>query len=479
MNLPDINIPTQGLGNIDKIHFVGVGGTGMSGIAEVLSNLGYTVSGSDIRPSAVTRRLEEQGVTVYIGHTKDNVDNVDVVVTSTAVDKSNEEVKEAYQNRIPVIPRAEMLAELMRFRFGIAIAGTHGKTTTTSLTASILGEGGLDPTFVIGGRLNSVGANAKLGLGQYLVAEADESDASFLHLQPMVSVVTNIDQDHLETYGGSYQKLKETFLEFLHHLPFYGLAVMCIDDAGVQDILPEITKPIKTYGVHKHADIRATKIQQKGMQTYFTVERQGDYQPLDVKLNMPGWHNMLNALASIAIATHLDVDDAAIVKSLETFQGIGRRFQLNGDIEFNGGLISLVDDYGHHPREVAATLEALEQAWPERRKVVVFQPHRYTRTRDLFEDFVDVLSTVNVLVLLDIYTAGETEIVGADGKALSRAIRTRGQVDPVFVKDQHDLAVILSGIVKKDDVILTMGAGNVGQIAAELPEALAEALKQK
>ncbi|MCK5889913.1 MAG: UDP-N-acetylmuramate--L-alanine ligase, partial [Methylococcales bacterium] len=433
-----MNIPTRGLGNIDKIHFVGVGGTGMSGIAEVLSNLGYTVSGSDIRASVVTRRLEDQGVTVHIGHTKENVENVDVVVTSTAVDKSNEEVKAAYQNRIPVIPRAEMLAELMRFRFGIAIAGTHGKTTTTSLTASILGEGGLDPTFVIGGRLNSVGANAKLGLGQYLVAEADESDASFLHLQPMISVVTNIDQDHLETYGGSYFRLKGTFLEFLHHLPFYGLAVMCIDDAGVQDILADITKPIKTYGVHKNADIRATNIQQQGLQTLFTVERRGGYPSLDIKLNMPGQHNMLNALASIAIATHLEVNDQAIVKSLEEFQGVGRRFQLNGDIEFNGGLISFVDDYGHHPTEVAATLEALDQAWPDRRKVVVFQPHRYTRTRDLFEDFVDVLSTVNVLVLLDIYTAGETEIIGADGKALSRAIRTRGQVDPVFVGDQNE-----------------------------------------
>ncbi len=479
MNLPDINIPTRGLGNIDKIHFVGVGGTGMSGIAEVLSNLGYTVSGSDIRASVVTRRLEDQGVTVHIGHTKENVENVDVVVTSTAVDKSNEEVKAAYQNRIPVIPRAEMLAELMRFRFGIAIAGTHGKTTTTSLTASILGEGGLDPTFVIGGRLNSVGANAKLGLGQYLVAEADESDASFLHLQPMISVVTNIDQDHLETYGGSYFRLKGTFLEFLHHLPFYGLAVMCIDDAGVQDILADITKPIKTYGVHKNADIRATNIQQQGLQTLFTVERRGGYPSLDIKLNMPGQHNMLNALASIAIATHLEVNDQAIVKSLEEFQGVGRRFQLNGDIEFNGGLISFVDDYGHHPTEVAATLEALDQAWPDRRKVVVFQPHRYTRTRDLFEDFVDVLSTVNVLVLLDIYTAGETEIIGADGKALSRAIRTRGQVDPVFVGDQNELATILSGIVKKGDVILTMGAGNVGQIATELPGKLADVLKQK
>jgi UDP-N-acetylmuramate--alanine ligase len=476
MNMPDIQRPTQLLGVIKKIHFVGVGGTGMSGIAEVLSNLGYQVSGSDIRESAVTKRLEQEGVTVYIGHCKENVENVDVVVTSTAVDRKNEEVDAAYINRIPVIPRAEMLAELMRFRFGIAVAGTHGKTTTTSLTASILAEGGLDPTFVIGGRLNSAGTNAKLGLGQYLVAEADESDASFLHLQPMMAVVTNIDQDHMETYGGSFQRLKETFLEFLHHLPFYGLAVMCLDDEGVQSILPDIAKPVKTYGVHEDADVRAVNVKQHGMQTSFTVERWGDHKTLQVTLNMPGWHNMLNALASIAIATRLDVDDQAIIKSLGSFKGIGRRFQLNGDIAVGDGHLTLVDDYGHHPREVAATFEAMRQAWPNRRKVVVFQPHRYTRTRDLFEDFVDVLSTVDVLILLDIYTAGETEIVGANGQALSRAIRVRGQVDPVFVKDHGELAIILAGIVKEDDVLLTMGAGNVGQIATELPAKLTKAL---
>ncbi len=476
--MPDIQRPTQLLGVINKIHFVGVGGTGMSGIAEVLSNLGYDISGSDIKQSAVTQRLEQKGVTVHIGHCKENVENVDVVVTSTAVDRQNEEVKAAYANRIPVIPRAEMLAELMRFRFGIAVAGTHGKTTTTSLTASILAEGGLDPTFVIGGRLNSVGTNAKLGLGQYLVAEADESDASFLHLQPMMAVVTNIDRDHMETYGGSYQRLKDTFLEFLHHLPFYGLAVMCLDDKGVQEILPEIAKPVKTYGIHKDADIRATEIKQQGLQTSFTVERWGEHKSLRVTLNMPGWHNMLNALAAIAIATRLDVEDEAITKSLETFTGIGRRFQLNGDIECDGGILTFVDDYGHHPKELAATFEAMQQAWPNRRKVVIFQPHRYTRTRDLFEDFVDVLSTVDVLILLDIYTAGEAEITAANGQALSRAIRIRGQVDPVFVKDHADLANILAGIVKKDDVVLTMGAGNVGQISAELPEKLAMALKK-
>ena len=392
-----------------------------------------------------------------------------MVVTSTAVNKNNEEVKAAYQNRIPVIPRAEMLAELMRFRMGIAVAGTHGKTTTTSLTASILAEDGLDPTFVIGGRLNSAGTNAKLGLGQYLVAEADESDASFLHLQPMISVVTNIDQDHMETYGGSYQRLKDTFLEFLHHLPFYGLAVMCIDDTGVQEILADIAKPVRTYGVHKDADVQASKIEQQGMQTHFTVKRWGANKSLNVNLNMPGWHNMLNALASITVATQLGVSDDAIKKSLANFKGIGRRFQLNGEIALNQGKITLVDDYGHHPRELAATFEAMNQAWPRSRKIVVFQPHRYTRTRDLFEDFVKVLSSVNVLILLDIYTAGETEITGANGQALCRAIRMRGQVDPVFIKDRSELAEILSGIVQEGDVILTMGAGSVGQIAAELP----------
>ena len=476
MKLPDSH-PAQELGNLDKIHFVGIGGTGMSGIAEVLSNLGYQVSGSDIKESAVTQRLIDMGVKVYYGHAEANIEGVDVVVTSTAVDKNNPEVSGAYKHRIPVIPRAEMLAELMRFRFGIAVAGTHGKTTTTSLAASMLAEGGLDPTFVIGGRLNSAGSNAKLGLGKYLVAEADESDASFLHLQPMIAIVTNIDQDHMETYGGSYQRLKDTFLEFLHHLPFYGLAVMCLDDAGVRDVLPYISKPVKTYGVHEDADIRAVDIEQEGMHTRFTVLRWGDHPPLHVQLNMPGWHNMLNALAAITIASTLGVDDQVITKSLGEFKGIGRRFQINGDIGYAGGTITFLDDYGHHPREIAATLEAMRQAWPDRRSVVVFQPHRYTRTRDLFEDFVEVLSTVDVLVLLDIYSAGEEPINGADGKTLCRAIRIRGQVDPVFVINREELPEILAAMVHADDVIVTMGAGNVGQIAAELPQKLAQALQ--
>lgn len=476
MNFPRVSMPSKALGNIDRIHFVGIGGTGMSGIAEVLSNLGYQVSGSDIKPSPVTDRLAKLGVEVSIGHRRANVKDVDVVVVSSAVDRANEEVDEAYVNRVPVIPRAEMLAELMRFRFGIAVAGTHGKTTTTSLIASILAEDGLDPTFVIGGRLNSAGSNAKLGQGHYLVAEADESDASFLYLQPMMAVVTNIDQDHMATYQGSYPRLKDTFVKFIHQLPFYGLAVLCIDDEGIREILPEMSKPVKTYGVHEQADVRAIEIIQAGMHTSFTVVRSGGYEPLKVTLNMPGWHNMLNALAAIAIATALEVKDQAIVSSLRAFKGVGRRFQIQGDLPVEEGRLTLVDDYGHHPREIAATLEALQQAWPNRRSVVIFQPHRYTRTRDLFEDFVQVLSSVDVLLLLEVYAAGEAPITGADGRSLSRAIRVRGQVDPVFVEDRQELPQILAGIVKADDVLLTMGAGNVGQIATELPKQLAPLL---
>lgn len=477
MNVSHIKTLVQTLGNIECIHFVGIGGTGMSGIAEVLSNLGYTVSGSDIKESSVTQHLAELGIKIVIGHQRGNIANVDVVVASTAIDRSNAEIDEAYLQRIPVIPRAEMLAELMRFRFGIAVAGTHGKTTTTSLTASILAEGGLDPTFVIGGRLNSAGTNAKLGLGNYLVAEADESDASFLYLQPMVAIVTNIDQDHMETYQGSFQRLKDTFIEFLHHLPFYGLAVMCLDDEGVREVLPHLSKPVVTYGVHEEADIRAVDIKQQGMQTHFTVLRKGDYPPLPVTLNMPGWHNMLNSLAAIAVASKLEVADSAIIKSLGAFKGVGRRFQLQGDLPIGDGRLTLVDDYGHHPREIAATLEALKQAWPGRRSVVVFQPHRYTRTRDLFEDFAHVLSNVSVLILMDVYSAGEAPIAGADGRALSRAIRLRGQVEPIFVENWQELPSILASVVKADDVILTMGAGNVGQIASQLPQLLTEALK--
>ena len=478
MNASAASQLTTSFGNIKRIHFIGIGGTGMCGIAEVLSNLGYQVSGSDIKESAVTQRLADLGVKIAIGHKRENVIDVDVVVASTAIDRTNEEIDQAYLNRIPVIPRAEMLAELMRFRFGIAVAGTHGKTTTTSLTASMLAEGGLDPTFVIGGRLNSAGSNAKLGLGNYLVAEADESDASFLYLQPMVAVVTNIDQDHMETYQNNYERLKDTFIEFLHHLPFYGLAVLCMDDEGVREIIPNISKPVITYGVHEDADVRAVNIKQEGMLTTFDVLRPG-YFALQVTLNMPGWHNMLNSLAAIAVATELAVSDEAIIKSLAAFKGVGRRFQVQGDLSFGQGKLTLVDDYGHHPREIAATLEALKQAWPKRRSVVIFQPHRYTRTRDLFEDFVHILSTVDVLVLMDVYSAGEQVITGADGRALSRAIRMRAQVDPIFVESWQELPKILAGIVRPDDVILTLGAGNVGHFATQLPELLTQALESR
>jgi len=466
------------LKNMRKVHFVGVGGTGMSGIAEVLSNLGCEVSGSDIKESPVTDRLRAAGVTVFIGHDTKNVADVDVLVTSTAVNKKNVEVKYAYENRIPVISRAEMLAELMRFRFGIAVAGTHGKTTTTSLVASILAEADLDPTFVIGGRLNSAGTNAQLGQGQYLVAEADESDASFLHLQPIIAVITNIDQDHMETYEGSFKRLKDTFVEFLYHIPFYGLAVLCVDDEGVREILPQLSKPIRTYGVCPDADAHIFAVKQHGMCTTFTVRRWGEHKDLTVTLNMPGWHNMLNAVAAITVATELNVNDAAIIESLGDFKGVGRRFQLNGELALAEGSVTLVDDYGHHPREVAATLEALKQAWPDKRSVVVFQPHRYSRTRDLFEDFVNTLSSADVLILLEVYAAGEEPITGADGRALTRAIRVRGQVDPVFVENIKDLASILAGIIQPNDVLLTMGAGNVGHISTELPQQLAELLVQ-
>ena len=463
---------------MQNIHMIGIGGSGMSGIAEVLSNLGYQVSGSDIKSSLVTERLEKAGVTIFIGHSADNINQVDVVVTSTAVNQENSEVKRAYECRIPIIPRAEMLAELMRFRFGIAVAGTHGKTTTTSLAASILAEAGLDPTFVIGGRLNSVGTNAKLGQGQFLVAEADESDASFLHLQPMLAVVTNIDQEHMETYEGSFSRLKDTFIEFLHHVPFYGLVVLCIDDEGVREILPRISKPIRTYGTQKGADIRAVEIQQQGLYTSFLVQRWDEHKDIQVTLNMPGLHNMLNALAAITVATELNVSDEAIQKSLVEFKGVGRRFQLNGEIALPKGTLTLVDDYGHHPREVAATLAALKQAWPDKRAIVVFQPHRYSRTRDLFEDFVSILSTVDVLILLEVYSAGEETVTGADGRALSRAIRIRGQVDPVFVEQTEELAEILAGIVRPNDVLLTMGAGNVGHIATHLPGELRQLIEK-
>ena len=465
---------TEGMKKISCIHFVGIGGAGMSGIAEVLLNLGYRVSGSDLQQNANTRRLEERGAAISLGHAARHVEAADVVVVSSAVEQSNVEIDAARTARIPVISRAEMLAELMRFRHGVAVAGTHGKTTTTSLTASILAEGGLDPTFVIGGRLNSVGANAQLGKGEYLVAEADESDASFLHLQPMIAVVTNIDQDHMGTYGNDFRRLKDAFVEFLHHVPFYGAAVLCAEDPGVRDILPRLSKPYRTYGEREGVDIRAAGIRRLGLKSRFSVLRQGA-EPLEITLNLPGYHNILNALAAIGVATELGVADAVIQRALAGFRGIGRRFQINANLSLGGGQITFVDDYGHHPSELAATLDSARNAWPDRRLVVVFQPHRYTRTRDLFEDFVQVLSRVDVLVLLEVYAAGEAPIAGADGRSLSRAIRVRGQIDPIFAETPEEVFDILPNVLKVGDVVMTLGAGSVGAIAQQLPERLGPA----
>ncbi len=460
------------MGNVKAIHFVGIGGVGMCGIAEVLLNMGYTISGSDIREGAVTERLRAQGARIEIGHAAEHVAGVDVVVTSTAVTGDNPEVAAAHEQLIPVIPRAEMLAELMRFRHGIAVAGTHGKTTTTSLIASLMAEGGMDPTFVIGGRLNSAGTNARLGGGDYLVAEADESDASFLHLLPMTAVVTNIDADHMATYGGDFNKLRQTFIDFLHRMPFYGLAVLCIDDDTVREMLPELGRRLVTYGFHEEAEFRAYEVVQEGVFTHFKVARPGREAWLEVSLHMPGRHNVQNALAAIAVAYELGVADEAILAALKKFEGIGRRFQINGEVETESGKVLLVDDYGHHPREVAATVAAARAAWPERRLVVAFQPHRYTRTHDLLDDFSEVLSGTDALLVLEVYAAGEQPIPNADGRGLCRAIRARGQVDPVFVSGPDELAATLKGVIADGDVVLTLGAGNIGAAAAGLRDAL-------
>ncbi len=462
----------EGMGRIRRIHFVGIGGVGMSGIAEVMQNLGYRVSGSDLRENATVRRLAELGIRIDLGHAAENVRHADVVVISTAVAPDNPEVVAARERRIPVVRRAEMLAELMRFRFGIAVAGTHGKTTTTSLIASLLAEGGLDPTYVIGGQLNSSGANARLGASRYLVAEADESDASFLHLQPMMAVVTNIDADHMETYGGDFERLRQTFIEFLHHLPFYGLAVLCIDDPVVRQILPEVAKPVLTYGFDDMADVHAFDVRQEEARSHFRVILPGRRRPLEITLNMPGRHNVLNALAAIAVASELGVGDAAIGKALASFQGIGRRFVIREGVTIRDGSIMLVDDYGHHPREIGATIEAIRSGWPERRLVVAFQPHRYTRTRDLLDDFAQVLSTTDALLVLEVYPAGEKPIAGADGRSLCRAIRSRGQVEPVFVEQLEELAPVLREILRDGDILLTLGAGSIGAATARLPEQL-------
>lgn len=463
---------------IRVIHFVGIGGAGMCGIAEVLLNQGYQITGSDLKDSTVTQRLTMLGANVFIGHRPENVSEADVLVVSTAIDEKNPEVREALARRVPIVRRAEMLAELMRFRHGIAVAGTHGKTTTTSLVTSVLAEAKLDPTFVIGGKLNSAGTNARLGLSRYLVAEADESDASFLHLQPMVSIVTNIDADHMSTYGGDFEKLKNTFIEFLHNLPFYGLAVVCIDDDNVRSILPEISRQITTYGFSDDADYRATDLQQDGIFTSFNVHRPGKETPLAVRMRMPGKHNVLNALAAIAVAEDEGVDETAIVSALEKFEGVGRRFQINGTVPLGDGDVMLVDDYGHHPRELEVTLDAIRKGFPDRRLVMVFQPHRYSRTRDLYEDFVRVLSDADVLLLMEVYPAGEKPIAGADGRSMCGTIRQRGTVDPVFIERDESLKTPLQSMLRPGDLLLTQGAGDIGGIAVNIAENLSDWLAE-
>ncbi|MCU0869730.1 MAG: UDP-N-acetylmuramate--L-alanine ligase [Burkholderiales bacterium] len=462
---------------VRRIHFVGVGGVGMSGIAEVLANLGYEVSGSDLSESATTRRLRASGVTVALGHEAAHVVGADVVVISTAVKPDNVEVAAARAKRIPIVPRALMLAELMRLRQGIAVAGTHGKTTTTSLCASVLAEAGLDPTFVIGGRLEAAGSNAKLGRGEFIVVEADESDASFLYLQPVMAVVTNIDADHMETYGHDFVRLRQAFVDFVQRLPFYGMAVLCIDDANVRAILPFVTKQVTTYGFGEDAQIRAVDVRDDAGRMRFTVHRAANGTParsLDVTLALPGRHNVLNALAAIAVGMEVGVDDAAIVRALAGFRGVGRRFERHGEIALaDGGGFTLIDDYGHHPVEMAATLAAARGAFPGRRLVLAFQPHRYTRTRDVFEDFVQVLGSVDVLLLTEVYAAGETPIVAADGRALARAVRVQGRVEPIFVEDWKALPEALRAVARDGDVVMTMGAGSIGQVPSMLAEAVA------
>ncbi|NMF87491.1 UDP-N-acetylmuramate--L-alanine ligase [Aromatoleum petrolei] len=460
---------------VKHIHFVGIGGAGMSGIAEVLVNLGYTVSGSDLGENAATRRLRALGAQVVSGHAAENVVKADAVVISTAVRNDNPEVMAARARHIPVVPRAQMLAELMRLKQGIAIAGTHGKTTTTSLVASILAEGGLDPTFVIGGKLNAAGANARLGKGDFLVAEADESDASFLLLTPVISVVTNIDADHMDTYGHDFARLKQAFVDFLQHLPFYGVAVLCEDDPHVRSIMPLVSKQIVRYGLSETANIRAENIRAEGGRMLFDAVRvNGTISRLPIELNLPGLHNVLNALAAIAVATEAQVPDEAIIKALAEFKGVGRRFQRYGEIPLRGedgserGSFTLIDDYGHHPVEMAATLAAARGAFPDRHLVLAFQPHRYTRTRDCFEDFVKVLSTVDALLLAEVYAAGEAPVVAADGRSLARAIRVSGKVEPVFVEDIGDMPATILSAARDGDVVITMGAGSIGAVPGKL-----------
>ncbi|HUH39628.1 MAG TPA: UDP-N-acetylmuramate--L-alanine ligase [Castellaniella sp.] len=460
---------------IQSIHFVGIGGSGMSGIAEVLLNLGYAISGSDIQQTAVTRRLAGLGARIMIGHAAENIQGAGAIVVSTAIHADNPEVLAARAARVPVVPRALMLAELMRLKRGIAVAGTHGKTTTTSLVASVLAAGNLDPTFVIGGRLNAADANARLGQGEYIVVEADESDASFLNLLPVMAIITNIDVDHMDTYGHDVARLKSAFVEFTQRLPFYGSAILCLDDPNVREIMPFVSRPITTYGIDSPAQVRALQVRSDGVSMRFEVERQGahgDLPPMSIRLNLPGRHNVLNALATIAVATELGVADAAIIDALANFRGVGRRFTLVGDFaatEANGGgRYSVVDDYGHHPVEMAATLAAARGAWPDRRIVLAFQPHRYTRTRDCFEDFVKVLSSADAVLLTEVYPAGEQPLIAADGRALARAVRVAGRIEPVFIEQVGDLAGAIHHFARADDVVIIMGAGSISRVPAQL-----------
>jgi UDP-N-acetylmuramate--L-alanine ligase len=454
---------------INTIHFVGIGGAGMCGIAEVLYNQGYQITGSDIKDSAVTKRLTSLGMTIFIGHDAKNVADADVIVVSSAIDKSNPEIQAALMARLPVVRRADMLGELMRYRHSIAVAGAHGKTTTTSLLTMMLTEAGLDPTYVIGGKLNASGKNASLGQSRYLVAEADESDASFLSLRPMAAIVTNIDEDHMETYGNDFNKLKQAYIQFLQNMPFYGLAVLCGDDPELSSMIDDIARPVLTFGLQEHNDVRAVNLVVDGVKTHFTVLRK-DRDPLPLTLNIPGEHNVYNALAAITLATDEGVNDDAIIQAVSKFAGVGRRFEHQADVVYDGGNVLLIDDYGHHPTEVAATIKAARQSYPDRRLVMMFQPHRYSRTRDCFDDFVKVLSEVDELLLLDVYSAGETPIQGADTKSLARSIRSRGQVDPVLlsIDDKDQIAQVLKNILKANDMLITQGAGNVGQISLDL-----------
>jgi UDP-N-acetylmuramate--alanine ligase len=456
---------------IQRIHFVGIGGSGMSGIAEVLAGLNYQVSGSDIAENSSIDRLRGLGISVAIGHKASHVEGADVLVVSSAINESNPEIKAARELRIPIVPRAEMLAELMRYRFSVAVAGTHGKTTTTSLIASLMAEAGLDPTFVIGGVLNNLGTNAQLGASEYLVVEADESDASFLHLLPMMSVITNVEPDHMEHYEGDVRAYKQAFVEFLHNLPFYGVALVCLDDSGVRELLPSITRQVVTYGFSDDADYRLEALRFSGTQSQFTLHRKATGDALALMLPMPGVHNALNAAAAVAVCSELGVSDDALTRGLKSFEGVGRRFSVLGDITWQGGHALLVDDYGHHPTELKATILAAREAYPDRRLVMVFQPHRYSRTRDCYDEFVDVLSSVDALVLLDVYAAGEEEIVGANSRALARSIRQMGFIDPVLLSDNGQLPSRLIKFLTNDDVLVMQGAGNIGRLARMLSEA--------